>query len=177
MGWLLRCCALLMCLSSSWVAAAVELDENHSSRTVAPALSYLRDDSHQLQLADVLARPEAWRPNGAHVFNQGYSSASWWLRFDVHNPLAQASRQLLEIAYPVLDEVEVWELAGGQVLNHYLLGDKQPFHDRPIDNRNFLLPLNLQASADVTMVLRLRTSSSVQAPLTLWQYQAYFDND
>lgn len=176
MGWLLRCCAVLLCLWSGWASAVIELDENRNSHSAAPAISYLRDDSHRLQLADVLGRSD-WINNGFHVFNQGYSSATWWLRFDVHNPNPQLNRQLLEIAYPVLDEIEVWELAGGQVQNHYLLGDKLPFHERPVDNRNFLLPLSLQADAGVTMVLRVRTSSSVQVPLTLWEYQAYFDND
>jgi diguanylate cyclase len=156
---------------------ALELSTRQASYPVAQELRYLRDDSGRLQLADVLAPSADWQRNDAEVFNRGYNSATWWLRFDARNADPQQLRQLIEIAYPVLDEVEVWILHEGKPRAHYQLGDKRPFHERPIDHRFFLIPLNLDAGETDTVVLRVKTSSSVQVPLTLWNERDYFDHD
>lgn len=170
--------AMLLCLCSGLGMAAIELGHGKFSQPVTEALSYLRDDTGQLALADVLARPSAaWQQNGPHFFSEGYNSASWWLRFTVRNPDASLQRQLLEIAYPVLDVVEVWVMAGADIKSHYKMGDKQVFQDRPIQHRFFLVPIELPAQAEYTVLLRVQSTSSVQVPMRLWDERAYFDHD
>lgn len=174
---MLLCCSVL-CLCPVQGMAAVELSDGRVSQTVGTALNYVRDDSGRLQHADVLALPAtAWQQNKVDVFSQGYNNATWWLRFNVRNPERTTQRQLLEIAYPVLDDVEVWLLSGTAIKNHYALGDKHVFHDRPIDHRFFLVPLDLPAETEYTLLLRIHSTSSVQVPLILWDERAYVDYD
>ncbi|MDI1302640.1 MAG: sensor domain-containing diguanylate cyclase [bacterium] len=169
---------ILLCLWSGAGMAAAELSHDRLSLAVTDELSYLRDDGGQLQRADVLARPPgAWQANGAEPFSKGYNSATWWLRFNVRNTDSPLPRKLLEIAYPVLDVVEVWVMAGTEVKSHYLLGDKRPFNDRPIRHRQFLVPLELPAGTADTVLLRVKSTSSVQVPLVLWDEHAFFDHD
>lgn len=178
MAWFWRLWGVLLLLWSAWGQAAIEVGAGTVARDVAAEIAYLRDDSGRWPLADVLAKPLlSWQQNGDEVFNQGYNSATWWLRFAVRNGSEQATRQLLEIAYPVLDDVEVWVLVAGQVQAHYRLGDKRAFHERPIDHRHFLVPLQLPAGGEQTVLLRVRSTSSVQVPMTLWDERAYFDHD
>ena len=143
----LACLAMLFVLFwlFSWsvqARAAVSLAEGQSSLEITSALQYVQDESHQLQLAQVLALPTSqWMPNGNNIFSHGYTRSSWWLRFDVSNPRTDISRLLLELAYPVLDDVEVWVLGPGNIPEaHYHLGDKQAFHTRPVWHRFFLIP-------------------------------------
>ncbi|MDP2228757.1 MAG: 7TM diverse intracellular signaling domain-containing protein, partial [Moraxellaceae bacterium] len=158
--------------------AAVVLADGQSSRPVAADISYWREDAGELGHEAVLALPAtAWKQNTEQVFSHGYNSAAWWLRFEAGNTASVPVLRLLEIAYPVLDEIEVWILEGGTVRTHYRLGDKLPFSARPIQHRFFVFPLNLPPESTQTILLRVRTTSAVQVPLTLWDARAYFEHD
>ena len=54
---------------------------------------------------------------------------------------------------------------------------RPPHHYWPILNQsdNFLVPLTLQPDAMVDVYLKIRSTSSLGAPLTLWDYDHYFD--
>lgn len=180
----LACLAMLlvMFLLFSWsvqVRADMVLPAGASSVEITTELSYLRDDKGEQSLATVLARPASdWQQNGKQTFSHGYTSAHWWLRFTVGNPQAALSRLMLELSYPVLDDVEVWVLKPDNTLEaHYRLGDKHAFTARPIPHRFFLIPMELSPEAKRTVVLRLHSTSSMQAPLTLWREAAYFEQD
>lgn len=169
-------------LMFSWsvqVRADVVLAEGQDSAAITTELAYLRDDEGTLTLAAAMARPGgSWQQNGDQVFSHGYSDAYWWLRFDVANPQADLSRLLVELSYPVLDNVEVWVLGpDNRPEAYYRLGDKLPFATRPIEHRNFLVPLQLLPEDKRTVVVRLHSSSSLQAPLTLWDERAYHEQD
>lgn len=171
---------LLMLLAWQGVGrAAVVLAPGQSSRAITADMQYLRDETGRLGLDDVLRLPGgAWQQNDSDTFSHGYTTANWWLRFTVGNAGGQTSRQLVELAYPVLDDVEVWVLGSDQALKaHYRLGDKQPFHNRPLQHRFFLVPLEVPPAGEHTVVLRLKTTSSMQAPLTLWNERDYHEQD
>lgn len=171
---------LLMLLAWQGVGrAAVMLEAGQSSRAITADMHYLHDETGRLGLGDVLRLPgSAWQQNDSDSFSHGYTKANWWLRFPVGNPRAESSRLLLELSYPVLDEVEVWVLgSNNRVDAHYRLGDKQSFHERVLQHRFFLIPLELPPGGERTVLLRLHTASSMQAPLTLWDERAYHEQD
>ena len=159
--------------------AAVVLEPGQSSRPITSDMQYLHDETRQQGLDDVLRLPgSAWQQNDSDSFSHGYTNDNWWLRFAVGNTGAQTSRLLVELAYPVLDEVEVWVLgSNNRVDAHYRLGDKQPFHERILQHRFFLIPLELPPAGEHMVVLRLKTTSSMQAPLTLWNERDYHERD
>ncbi len=74
----------------------------------------------------------------------------------------------LEIGYPVLDHIEVYISPGNGSQTALVLSDKQPFYDRPILHRNFVLPITLAPLKKAEVYLRVKTASSMQVPLTLW---------
>lgn len=173
-----RLLAALLLLFALPALAALELGPGEASQPAAHALQYLEDSSHRLQLADVLALPpSAWHENKAEVFNHGYNASTWWLRVQVRNPDPEARRQLLSIAYPVLDDLEVWVTGPGHAPAHYRLGEDWPFHSRPVQHRDFVIPLPLTAGETDTVLLRVRSASSIQLPITLWQRDAFFEQD
>jgi diguanylate cyclase len=80
----------------------------------------------------------------------------------------------LEIGYPVLDQIEIYinpEQRGAESL---VLGDKQPFYDRPILHRNFVVPITLTPDQKAVVYLRVETTSAMQVPLTLWNQDAFY---
>lgn len=173
---------LLLFVLFAWsvqARAGVVLADGQVSQVVTKELQFFPDEGRTLALGDVLAMPAAsWQQNGDQTFSHGYTDANWWLRLTVGNEGSQPARQVLELAYPVLDEVEVWVLGEGlKPEAHYRLGDKQPFAQRPVQHRFYLVPIELAPGAERTVILRLRSSSSMQAPLTLWDERAYFEQD
>ena len=56
-------------------------------------------------------------------------------------------------------------------------GDKQRFFERPYEHRHFVFPLTLDAAAEGTLLIRTRTSGSVQLPIVLWAPEAFSTSD
>ncbi len=86
-------------------------------------------------------------------------------------------QRLLEIGYSVLDYIEVYLVRGTELIEHYRLGDKLDFSERLIQNRHFLIPLAFEAEVSLDVYLRIKTTSSVQLPLTLWEPDEFYQVD
>ncbi|PVY79121.1 diguanylate cyclase/phosphodiesterase [Tamilnaduibacter salinus] len=129
--------------------------------------------SAKTTVADVLRRRDAeWQPVKSEI-NSGYKDAVHWFRLELENPKSVAIKRLLEIGYPLLDHLTLYEIVDGRVTQRTETGDRQPFHRRPIQDRHFLFPVTLPADGDLTILLRVQTSGSLQVPLTLWQERAF----
>lgn len=172
----------LMLVALLWTISAQSdplLWQVHSQRVnVAPYVDYLREPEPGLgfeQLAEL--PPSAWTPNPAGNLSFGYSNEAYWFRFVIKPQASSAASVLLELAYPVLDHVEVYVQTSGEPVQTLQLGDKQPFYERPILHRNFLIPVELKAGAPVTVYLRVASTSSIQVPLTLWDQAAFHISD
>jgi len=55
----------------------------------------------------------------------------------------------------------------------FTLGDKQPFWSRPLQHHNFVVPLQLPTDSSAEIYLQVRSTSSIQVPITLWDEQAF----
>lgn len=117
---------------------------------------------------------KAWTRNGSDNVNLGYGEQVYWFRVALENATSKEANTFLEIGYPVLDHIEVYVGPESRGENALVLGDKQPFYDRPILHRNFVLPITLAASEKTEVYLRVKTTSSMQVPLTLWNQDAFY---
>ncbi|MAA63669.1 MAG: diguanylate cyclase [Alteromonadaceae bacterium] len=171
--WL--CVLLLAGIVTNGFADPLVVGPLTQKERLAPHVSYWKAPDTQTELADVLTVPESdWVPNGGDDVNLGYTDDTYWFRMTITNPYASNDNFLIELAYPVLDHVAAYDVVDGEVRKEWLLGDKQSFHDRPVDHRNFLLPLRLDANSSGTLYLKVHTSSSMQLPLVLWRQTAFF---
>ncbi|MEX2475699.1 7TM diverse intracellular signaling domain-containing protein [Marinobacter sp.] len=117
---------------------------------------------------------DRWTANGRDSVSLGYGNAVYWFRLTIDNPTAREALTFLEIGYPVLDHIEVYVLRDDDLVQQHVLGDKQPFYDRLIYHRNFLVPLELEPGSELGIYLRVDTTSSMQVPLTLWDQDAFY---
>lgn len=175
---LMRLLILLIALSgASLQAAQLDLEESNHRQLLAGFIYYLEDTEGSLSINDVTDLPEsAWQHNSHDAFNHGYSHSIWWLKLTIQNRDPQTLKRLLEISYPVLDYVSIYVFSdtGRQEIH---LGDKLPFNERPVDHRHFVVPLEWQANESLTLFLSVKSSSSIQVPMTLWQEQNFFNYD
>ncbi|MBW0435716.1 7TM diverse intracellular signaling domain-containing protein [Leptospira yasudae] len=101
--------------------------------------------------------------------NLGYSDSAHWLRFNVKNAEKNSKLVLYELAYPLIDSIEVFvkNLDTGEVQT-LSSGDRVPFGTREIRHQNFIFPVRLAPQTEYRFLVRILTESSVQFPMTLW---------
>lgn len=162
-----HCILLILLCLTALVATSVQ---------AAPvAFDWLEAPKQTLSLGEVRTLPpDRWQSFGADgVFNRGFSDGSFWLRIEV--PPKPANR-VLEIGYPLLDEVSVHWVLDGELIQSHHTGDTLPFSSRPIYHRNFvfLVPSNTEP---VTAFVRVETLGSVQIPVEVTPSAAFLANE
>ncbi|MBK9304087.1 MAG: diguanylate cyclase [bacterium] len=116
----------------------------------------------------------AWRPLAPGIPNFGYTDREAWLAFRLAPDALSRHEALLAVAYPLLDELELYAVADGRAVAVGRAGDREPFARRQFAHRHFLFPLASPAADGATYLLRARSTSSLQVPLALWDADAYF---
>jgi diguanylate cyclase len=174
-------CLLWVGLSTAWADAPASPLALSSEGRVAldDVVRYLEDPQGLLTADQVREADRIWQQNGDSAFKQGYNRSAWWLHVRITNPDSQAQQRQLELSYAVLDYVDAYVYSGDTLLRQYQMGDRHPFSQRPVESRFFVVPLQWQPGQTLDVYYRIQSSSSVQAPLVLWQSKAFatFENN
>ncbi|GAA3926366.1 sensor domain-containing diguanylate cyclase [Litoribacillus peritrichatus] len=163
--------ALLWLLISGTVNAkeVVSLTETERRIALDQYISFIEDPNHALTFEHVQELADnQWQQNEKDQLNFGYSKSSFWLKVSFRNDDAVWLDRILEIGYPVLDYIDIYVVKNGIYTNHILMGDKLPFYERLIQSRNFLVPLSFSVNEKIDLYIKIKTTSSVQAPMELW---------
>ncbi|WP_439859799.1 7TM diverse intracellular signaling domain-containing protein [Pseudomonas sp. MBLB4136] len=174
---------LLTLLLALWplFGCALEFDEYTRALPLGQALHVFEDVRGDATIADITssALQGSFRRHDKEVLNAGYSRSVFWLRLDLqYRPQGSPGRQswLLELAYPPLDQVELYlEDGQGGFRLAQRTGDGLPFASRQIKQHNYLFDLDFQPNQARRIYLRLQSQGSIQAPLTLWSPTAYLE--
>ncbi len=166
---------LTIALLSLGVEADVVLDEDalNTPVSISNSIYYLEDQEGSLQFVDVATLQDGFTPLGTATASFGFTKSTYWFRTIVTNSVLNSENWLLEIGYPLLDEIVVYEKKQSGKLITHRAGDHQLFKDRDIENRNFLFRLPLTANEPTELFIRVKTSSSMQLPLKIYSYQSY----
>ena len=159
---------LLACLAfSSAGAETLLLSPDTAYRDLTPYVAVLEDPERSLTFDDVTgsyaARFQAPAENRG-TLNFGYSKSAYWLRFAVE-AMPEAPRDwFLEISYPTLDHVDVYYEG-----KRWALSDQLPYAERPIDHRNYVVPLGIAPGGPRFVYIRVASEGSMTVPLHLWE--------
>lgn len=169
---LLKSLALLLFFIPTLAAPdVIHLIPDTSELGLGRQLEYLEDPQGSLTIESLLRgeQASAWRQSNQDILSFGYTGSTYWIRFNITTEAHTPRDYLLEVAYPVLDYLDVFIFRDGQQVQHYAMGDRQPFHQRPIDHLNFLFPVEIIPDSVTQVYLRVQSSSSLQVPIRLWQ--------
>jgi len=99
--------------------------------------------------------------------NAGYSKLALWVAVDLERARSVPGALLLDIDYPSLDRVEVFDPARpGTVLA--VLGDTLPFAAKTLSSRSLTVPIDIPEGRS-TLWLRVESRASLTVPLALWR--------
>ena len=138
-----------------------------------PYLSYLEDPERSLTITDFLdgSANDKLQPSPGGALNRGYSEGAIWIRLQLTLGSASQSaamEKVLEITYPLLDHITVFQVTGGEVTQQWETGDTLPFEQRPVDHNSYLFPITVKKNTSNDIYIRVVSSSSLRIPLMLW---------
>lgn len=151
------------------------LEKTEQSYALGELVEYIEDGSGRLDIKELRQQPEnAWKKHSKQIPNFGFSQSAYWFRIKLqtNEPL----RWLLDIDYPLLDEIDMYTFDGERSLQTVHTGDTRPFIERPLKLVAFVMPLELPSAKPVTVYLRVKSMGTVQVPLNLWQEAAYYEH-
>lgn len=166
--------ACIYCFAAH-AASALLLDEARPSYSLGELVEYIEDSSGQLDIKEIARQPEsAWNKHSKKIPNFGFTQSAYWFRIQLQTNGER--RWLLDIDYPLLDEIAMYTFDGARPLQTVQTGDTKPFAERPLKHVSFVLPLTLQPAKPVTLYLRVKSMGTVQVPIDLWQEDAYYEH-
>lgn len=143
--------------------------EKEGINTVEGSLSYLEDVQGDLSYQQI--RYESFTPyTQAQSINFGFTKSVYWFRIDLHNPsFTEDTLWWMKIEYPLLESIDLYLLKpDGEVIKHQKMGTSTPFASRDIGSHHFIAGLPLHNIPNATLLLRVKTQSSMQLPLTIF---------
>ena len=108
------------------------------------------------------------------VISLGFDRGIHWFRFDVLSK-SDVPTWFLEVGFPQLDHIEVYfpDARGNWSLQ--FAGDLYPVSTRPVLHRNYVFPLNVRRDITTPLIIKVRSTSSIQLPLTIWSPDRFRD--
>jgi len=141
-------------------------------------LSVLEDRSGKLTFDEVRdpSRSGAFVRSRRSIPNYGFSDSVFWVRFSVTNR-SGIDDWFLNVAYPPLDSIVLYEKDGEGKWIKRETGDKFRFSHREIDHREFLFPIRLVPGETRQFYFRFESQGSNQFPLYLVSQRTLYEQD
>lgn len=173
----LTCIFLFSSLSNSLLAITyLDIKKESQKINLSPYLEYLEEGSKSLSIKDI----SSWRYKNKFKrvkdVNFGFARRPFWVRFSLRNSSKRPLKRLLEIGFPFLDHIELYEPDGKGSFNIYRTGRATPFYTREIKHRNFLFRIKIPSGSSSYFV-RIDTESAMYFPMTLWTEETFWKSD
>lgn len=166
LGWvLLAACTALLAAPAG--PAALVLDDDNTRIRAWPHITVLPDADRTLTLAQALDQLDTFTPPARDTATLGVRPEAMWLRIPLTVPATSDGEWVLDIDYPVLNRVDVYLTAHGQVVQQVTLGSLQPLGQRPMRSRTLATGLDVQPGQRYDLLLRVDTRGAMVLPITL----------
>ncbi|MCP5161294.1 MAG: EAL domain-containing protein [Hahellaceae bacterium] len=170
---------LLICVAFATQASTNAVQLAKGKRLVN--LEYLVDEQGSLTIDTILSAQKGgslsslnWKSLVNTSPNFGYTLSPYWFRFKIYNDSSMRADQILEISYPQLDYVDIFQFRTNQPMTQLHLGDRLEFSHRLVAHPNFIIPFELVPEEAVEFYIRVQSGGSLQVPLNLWQEESFY---
>lgn len=158
---------LFMLLTLSFFGFSNQLVSNEGPERHFGTAQYLTSDEY-LSLDEVRqSDPLDWQSIEIEDASFGFDSRHFWLQIPLLNIQSSTSPWFLRSKYPLLDTIDVYLLADEELVQEFHTGDSLPFRQRPIEQPNFVFPLDIKTDKTYSIYLHVQTTSSLQLALSL----------
>ncbi|MBP7283899.1 MAG: SpoIIE family protein phosphatase [Leptospiraceae bacterium] len=170
---------IFFCAFFSFLSAEEKtfLDPSVGKITLGKSVYYFEDKTDQVSFEEINSQDfqKNFIRNDSEIINFGYNPNTFWFRFDIQNLDRQTKDWLFEIGYANLDKIEFYFLEK-DIWDKTENGDTFPFSNRNIFSRFFVFPLELTPERSYTFYLKVKTSTVVILPLTVYRTNIFIES-
>ncbi|NUN61341.1 MAG: GGDEF domain-containing protein [Burkholderiaceae bacterium] len=147
--------------------APLVLAESQPVTLLWPALTLLSDPDRRHTAEELLSGGPAFGPMPATQGTLGVRPDAVWLRAPLAVAPGSDRRWILDIDYAPINRIDVALAAGGRIVQQAVLGNTQPFSQRPLLSRSHTMVLNLEPGVRYELLLRVQVQGAMILPITL----------
>lgn len=143
--------------------------------SVEGKISYWEDREGNRSFQEVQTLP--FTPyNKERTVNFGFTKSVYWFKIDLADFHPNPTRKWwMKIDYPLLETVDLYLIdTSGTIHKYERLGTSRPFEDREVLSHHFISELPLHTVTHATLMLRVKTQSSMQLPLSILSSEDLF---
>jgi signal transduction histidine kinase/CheY-like chemotaxis protein len=149
------------------------IDEHTRSLPIQGHLSYFFDKTHQWTIDDICCPPlsDQFINLKQHIPNMGFSDGTFWFKFNLkYQPrtVFVLKEWLLEIGYPLLDEVILYYPVGEGDYIVKKSGRQMWKSPADIHYKNPVFRIYTRPFQNYEIIIKIKSTSTIQVPLHLW---------
>ena len=161
---------------------SIQITDTSNNYQLGIALQTLEDLSSAYSIENILnyESPQSvlnWKINDESTPNYGFTDSTYWFKVELNNMRTTESNWIVNVSYPMLDEIGFYLVENDLIISSMVTGDKQVFTQRQIAHRNFLFPLKLDADSTYHLYIRTKSTSAIQLPISLWEHNEFWENE
>jgi two-component system, sensor histidine kinase LadS len=101
--------------------------------------------------------------------NFGFTKSAYWFKVNLHNNrFTENISWWMKVDYPLLETIDTYlSSSNAQLIKHDVMGKALPFNSRTIRSHYFLSELPLKNIPNATLLIRVKTDSSMQLPISI----------
>ena len=156
----------------------IEVSDSIESMRLTTYVKVFEDPTGKLTQRDAQFLDENnWQSAEKNSLNFGFSDSTYWVRFSLKHVGQNSDRFYLEIAYPLLDSIDIHMTKNTQPLRTLQMGDAYPFSQRDLAYKNFITSFSMASGDLLDFTIKIKSASSVQIPIILWRNTAFSEEN
>lgn len=171
-------CLALLFLFSGFTSADTTIN-NLNPGLPAPTFvdfDYLVDDRKSLSIQEIIAKEDsAWSRTQSSKASFGFNESDFWIKLGAVNSTPNTRNFILEIAYPILDEVDFYNVTSQGEIRGLKTGDTRNFDPRDVNHPSMLFRFQLAPNEQTMLYARISTKGSMILPVKVWQENHFFE--
>ena len=167
LGMAVMLAALVAAPAHAQLQRAIMLDAGSSHVDLWPQVRILSDPGKDMDIEQVLRRDTAFSVPTTAARTLGLREEAVWLRIPVTAAPDAGGLWVLDIDYPVINRVDIFLVADGQVVTRGRSGNLTPPHERMVNARSIAMGLTLSPGTDYQLYLRVENTGAMILPISL----------
>ena len=170
---------LMLAVISTHAQGAVSsliLSESHAKLVAGTHMQWWLDENSMGTIGSLMKSPVHWQDSAAAIPNLGYKRFPVWFRFNIKNQ-SENPKWNLVIDYPLIRDFDVFLVRNSQVQEIFQLGERFEFSARPVEHRNYIIPLVVATDTEIEVYLRVNGPYAVQMPVTIMDATTLLENE
>jgi signal transduction histidine kinase len=147
----------------------IPLVEGQNAQLLAAAY-VLEDKKGELSWQQALSQNE-WTKPESNDLNLGITQSTYWFRVDLQYQETQT--RVFQVHYPLLDYVDFYLIKQGALIKHIATGDRRPFHNRNLEDNDFVISHYHDDRSVLTLLIKVKTQGTMVLPLSSTNIERY----